>query len=518
LTGGPSAPSRTTPELNQDSTHTSVSEPNGAAEREADRVATAVLAGRSGPAWGLSRLKIYPGAQSLGGTSDEEAPAARADSPSPIVHGGIQSPGHPLDSATRRDFERRLGHDFGRVRVHTDAEAADSARAVNARAYAAGDDLVFGAGQYAPETSAGRQLLAHELTHVAQSRSASPQATGAIQRQALAPEDARRQRLQEIDTQLQSRVITEQYRTELEAERSRLLGESGQGAGSVAAARQAAIRLNYAAAPDAYHGVQLAYVAERDIPLNGTGSPGVQHSTLYWIAPQVRQTTDQAVAYIAYNPQNHRNEWVIGPGEIGTFLAHERMYFGLAQSIYPFADRAEPPSWASESGRVAERALAGDLRGMFRAWVNSWRLAIRDPHWWVMAVTATAGAAAAAPEAEAGAAIRAGEAPAGAATKAASGPQYYIQDGVRRAVAAREAGLADVPATVYEAGQAPRVVRIPLDQLNSPKPSIPYDPRFSQGTLRPTLEGSTPPPITVEPLGRPGQLPSTPVRNVTIEY
>src|SRR6185369_18043496 len=65
-------------------------------------------------------------------------------------------------------FEPRFVHDFSRVRVHTDARAAESARAVNALAYTVGRDVVFGDGQYAPGTSGGRHTLAHELTHVLQ--------------------------------------------------------------------------------------------------------------------------------------------------------------------------------------------------------------------------------------------------------------------------------------------------------------------------------------------------------------
>jgi hypothetical protein len=59
-------------------------------------------------------------------------------------------------------------HDFSRVRVHTDARAAQSAQAVGAAAYTVGNDIVFGAGRYAPETGSGQALLAHELTHVVQ--------------------------------------------------------------------------------------------------------------------------------------------------------------------------------------------------------------------------------------------------------------------------------------------------------------------------------------------------------------
>lgn len=80
----------------------------------------------------------------------------------------LASPGRPLDASTREFFAARFGHDFGAVRVHDDATAAASARGVQALAYTVGRDLVFGAGQYSPGTSAGRHLLAHELTHVVQ--------------------------------------------------------------------------------------------------------------------------------------------------------------------------------------------------------------------------------------------------------------------------------------------------------------------------------------------------------------
>jgi hypothetical protein len=80
----------------------------------------------------------------------------------------LNAPGSPLDAQTRAFMEPRFGHDFSKVRVHTDAKAAESARGVNALAYTVGHDIAFGAGQYAPQTLPGRRLLAHELTHVAQ--------------------------------------------------------------------------------------------------------------------------------------------------------------------------------------------------------------------------------------------------------------------------------------------------------------------------------------------------------------
>jgi hypothetical protein len=86
----------------------------------------------------------------------------------PIVHEALASPGQPLDPATRAFMEPRFGHDFSRVRVHSDAVAERSAQDVNAHAYTVGHDIVFGAGWFAPGTHQGRRLIAHELTHVVQ--------------------------------------------------------------------------------------------------------------------------------------------------------------------------------------------------------------------------------------------------------------------------------------------------------------------------------------------------------------
>jgi hypothetical protein len=127
------------------------------------------------------------------------------------VHETVRSPGRPLDPVARRELETRFGHDFSRVRVHTDERAAESARAVDALAYTVGQEIVFEEGQYAPSTASGRALLAHELAHVVQQErglggdeataereanaaaagraSAAGRAAGALQRQPAAGED-----------------------------------------------------------------------------------------------------------------------------------------------------------------------------------------------------------------------------------------------------------------------------------------------------------------------------------------
>ena len=98
--------------------------------------------------------------------------SAESDVP-PIVHDVLQTPGQPLDPNTRAFMEPRFGHDFSRVRVHTDAQAAESTHAVDALAYTVGQDIVLGDEHSRPQSLAGYALIAHELTHTIQQKTAS---------------------------------------------------------------------------------------------------------------------------------------------------------------------------------------------------------------------------------------------------------------------------------------------------------------------------------------------------------
>lgn len=177
----------------------------------------------------LQRAAVHPGPYSV----------------PPIVHEVLRLPGRPLDPATRAFMEPRFGYDFSRVplqaaatalqtrltinqpgdryeqeanrlveqvmgmpvptgrdqeslgagydfsqvRVHTGAEAAESARAVNALAYTVGRDIVFGAGQYAPASARGQRLLAHELAHVVQQTGGVNGAASLVDNPALQRQD-----------------------------------------------------------------------------------------------------------------------------------------------------------------------------------------------------------------------------------------------------------------------------------------------------------------------------------------
>jgi hypothetical protein len=109
-----------------------------------------------------------PGNQAVLRRLATDGSAHRRTAP-PVVHDVLRSSGRPLDSGTRGFFERGLGANLAAVRVHDDAMAAHSARAVGALAYTVGPHVVFGAGRHAPSRPEGLNLLAHELTHVVQS-------------------------------------------------------------------------------------------------------------------------------------------------------------------------------------------------------------------------------------------------------------------------------------------------------------------------------------------------------------
>jgi lysozyme family protein len=154
-----------------------VNTPEDMYEREADRVADQVMR-MPGP-------QVQPAAADGGGCPEcgkeqsgheqfqigpVEANSAGDITVPPVVHEVFSSLGQPLDPTTRGFMESRFGHDFSKVRVHTGPRADDAARAVQARAFTMGHDMVFGTDQYASHGTRERRLLAHELTHVLQQR------------------------------------------------------------------------------------------------------------------------------------------------------------------------------------------------------------------------------------------------------------------------------------------------------------------------------------------------------------
>ncbi len=163
-----------------------VGDPNDLYEQEADRVADQVLR-MPDPVLtrrGIDRTAIQPlSIQRLCKECEQEEELQRqrqrqrqrqslandaGSSGLETVATTLRQSGRPLDPPARAFFEPRFGVDFSAVRIHTNTQASESARSVNALAYTVGHNVVFNSGQYAPQSDAGRRLLAHELTHVLQ--------------------------------------------------------------------------------------------------------------------------------------------------------------------------------------------------------------------------------------------------------------------------------------------------------------------------------------------------------------
>jgi hypothetical protein len=149
---------------------------NDPLEQEADRVAeqvTQMTAAEVAPISAPAKISRKCAACEAEEEKLQKKEAVPGEAPVSVLD-VLRSPGQPLDEASRAYFEPRFRQDFSRVRVHSDAAAEQSARDVNANAYTAGHDMVFGTGRFAPGTHEGRRLLAHELTHVVQRSAEDP--------------------------------------------------------------------------------------------------------------------------------------------------------------------------------------------------------------------------------------------------------------------------------------------------------------------------------------------------------
>ena len=144
-------------------------------EHDANRIANRAVAGKTPfPVKMAARVVQRLSGQTAGCTTVP-----------PSVDRALASPGMPLEPAIRQEMEQRFGHDFSRVRVHSDAAAAQSALDLDAHAYTVGQHIAFSAGRYAPGTRDGMRLIAHELTHVVQQSTPGPwrgSTSGVLQR------------------------------------------------------------------------------------------------------------------------------------------------------------------------------------------------------------------------------------------------------------------------------------------------------------------------------------------------
>lgn len=142
-----------------------LSQENDRSEQEADQMAGKIMK-MSDPVNPQQKEKLSKGDEALQ-LKALRFPTTQVNT-SPAIRETLRRDGHPLEADTRSFMESRFGYDFSHVRVHRDSKAASTAMSLNAKAFTYGRNLVFGERQYQPGSAAGRELIAHELTHVVQ--------------------------------------------------------------------------------------------------------------------------------------------------------------------------------------------------------------------------------------------------------------------------------------------------------------------------------------------------------------
>lgn len=160
-----------------------INNPGDVYEQEADQVADQVMrmpshlnwVGRPAPTLPKLQLKYSASEQQQrviarsGKINTPEVTGKTEDNINKMRGGG-----EPLPGETRAFFEERMGADFSQVRVHTDSNAVQTSRDIQARAFTLGNHIAFNSGEYSPDTSAGKRLLAHELAHTIQQGVSGP--------------------------------------------------------------------------------------------------------------------------------------------------------------------------------------------------------------------------------------------------------------------------------------------------------------------------------------------------------
>jgi len=142
-----------------------VSQPGDQQELEADKVAETVMKMDDTSVLRQSEKEKEEELISAKSTSDEKKTIIDQQTESEIQNLGK---GKPLTKSEREFFEPRMGADFSGVRLHDDEKANGLAGSVNAKAFTKGNNIVFGEGEYSPQTDEGKKLMAHELAHVVQ--------------------------------------------------------------------------------------------------------------------------------------------------------------------------------------------------------------------------------------------------------------------------------------------------------------------------------------------------------------
>jgi predicted SprT family Zn-dependent metalloprotease len=158
----------------------SINKPNDPHEREADAISERVMRMpvNEHPFFSVKPIAVST-LQRKCEACEEEEKLQRKETSSQRTEAGseissyinsLSSKGSSLPAKSKKFFESRFGHDFSDVKIHNDTDAANSAQLIHAVAYTSANNIVFNKNQFSPESDHGKQLLAHELTHVVQQK------------------------------------------------------------------------------------------------------------------------------------------------------------------------------------------------------------------------------------------------------------------------------------------------------------------------------------------------------------
>jgi len=338
-------------------TKLTVSEPGDQYEEEADRVADQVMrmaAPPPPPAGEDEENKPGVHRSALGLPPLVQASANGAPAVTPDLEASIQQlkgTGHPLPGTERTFFEERLSVDLSNVRVHTGPDAAQTSRDLSARAYTTGSDIVFNEGEYRPGSSDGRQLLAHELTHVVQQGGAARlkrAPDGTIQRKEDTGAGGEEEGPSEAEKAAAREAAAE---AEAEAARAKATGE----AETAAAQGEATVETQAAQAPQAE-----AAASQAKGPVDDSATQALE-ATAVQGAEAAKETAAQFAAGVASAGVGPAAPAMPGPAEAAAASPKGTGGTGGAPAQVP--GKAEPGSGADPA--EATQAAKSKVEGAF---------------------------------------------------------------------------------------------------------------------------------------------------------
>jgi hypothetical protein len=148
------------------SNHVRLHEPGGPCEREAEYISEGLVRRPQSGTDGGNAFGQAAEDRRVMGTRSQDIP--------PLIQKALYAPGRALPGPTHRQMETQFGRDFSDVRIFTDDTAAYAAGLMQARALTVGNNILFGANRFSPESTEGQKLIAHELTHVVQQTPRAP--------------------------------------------------------------------------------------------------------------------------------------------------------------------------------------------------------------------------------------------------------------------------------------------------------------------------------------------------------